>query len=103
MAAITLPLDTDFGYATFQIGEHTSKKVDLQAAHDHYFGLVAKVQAGTQTEDGLWGEWKSFLVQHGFPDGLSIAACIKVVEAVIDAVKGLQKKDPPPGSSGGPG
>jgi hypothetical protein len=104
MAAIKLPLDSaDYGFAEFTFGDVKSKPVDLQASHDHYWHLVGKHKDDTDGGDALWAEWRAHLEPLGFPAGLSVAALVQVIKAIISALEELQKKDLPPASSGGPG
>ena len=101
MAAIKLPIESaDYGFAEFTIGEVTSQKIDLQATHDHYWHLVGKHKDAVEG-DGLWSDWRTHLESLGFPAGLSVAALVQIIKAVIAALEDLQKKDHPPASSGG--
>lgn len=96
-AATKIALDPGYGFAEFTIGDKVTDSVDLYVAYEHFRGLTEKHKEDP-TDDVMWNDWRAFLEDLGFPEGLSIGALGQVATAIKDSLVGLQKKDPQPAS-----
>lgn len=103
-AATKIAIEPGYGFIEFQIGDTTSVPIDLYAASERFDAACAE-----HTDDGgtawepVWAKMREYLANFGIPSTLSIAAVVQIVNEIRNTIRGLQKKDRPPESSGGPG
>lgn len=103
-AATKIAIEPGYGYIEFQIGDTTSSPIDLYAASDRFDATLAEHTVDGVTDwDAVWTKMREYLATFGIPTSLSTAGVVSIVNSIRKSIEGLQKKDLPLASSGGPG